>query len=85
MSDYGGKDRRTTDDTRDIAITADTKIDQHMTDCTAFRTTIQNTLNEFREDIKKLNWRMALLLGAFEVVGKAIDYIMPVIHHININ
>lgn len=84
MSEYGGKDRRHLDDTRDIAITADSKIDQHMTDCTSFRSAVQDTLNEFREDIKKLNWRMACLLGGLELMAKTLDFLIPVLHRINI-
>lgn len=73
---YDGDDRRN-DDTRDIALKANTKVDQHMTDCVQFRIDVQKTLGEFREDIKKLNWRMALLMGGITAVSKLLDYYMP--------
>ena len=67
-------------ETRDIAVSANTKVDQHMTDCEQFRINIQATLMEFREDIKSLNWRMAMIMGGFTLVGKILDYIIPVVH-----
>lgn len=68
------------DDTRDIAIRAEAMVDQHMTDCTAFREALQNTLAEFRDDIKKMNWRIALIVGGFISVSKAIDMLLALKH-----
>jgi hypothetical protein len=68
-------------DTRDIAVEANSKVDQHMTDCTQFRINLQNTLIEFRDDIKKLNWRMAMIVGGFTLAAKALDYLLPAVHH----
>lgn len=76
---YMGPERRGYSDTRDLAVEAKTSIDQHMTDCTAFREVVQNTLTEFREDIKKLNWRMAMIVGGVTVLGKVFDFVIPVI------
>lgn len=64
---------RQTSDTRDIAVEAKIMINQHMTDCTQFRITVQNTLAEFREDLKKLNWRMALIVGGITIAGEIIN------------
>lgn len=73
-------ERRSYDETRDVAIRAESKVDQHMTDCTQFRINIQNTLGEFRDDIKKLNWRMAMIMGGFTLAAKALDYLIPAVH-----
>lgn len=64
------------EETRDIAVEAKSMIDQHMTDCRQFRITVQNTLAEFRDDLKKLNWHMALIIGGITVAGKLIDLLM---------
>lgn len=67
--------------TRDIAVQANTMINSHMTDCIEFRKTIQNTLAEYRNDIKTLNWRMALLLGGLTALSKVWDFFYPHIGH----
>ena len=66
--------------TRDVAIQADTKINQHMTDCTSFRIAIQNNLAELRKDIKELNWRMDMIVGGLTALGKLLDFFVPIIH-----
>lgn len=70
--------RRFDDNTRDISVRAESKIDQHMTDCTHFRLSLQSTLSEFRDDIKKLNWRVALIVGSMTIISKAFDFMF---HH----
>lgn len=65
------EDRRD-NSTRDTAVRAETMINQHMTDCSLFRVAIQNTLAEFRQDLKSLNWRMAMIVGGITVAGEAV-------------
>ena len=60
------------DDTRDIAVEAKSLVNQHMTDCMAFRITVQSTLAEFRDDLKSLNWRMALIVGGITALGEIV-------------
>lgn len=79
MDGYQGEDRRN-DNTRDIAVGADVKINQHMTDCTQFRLSIQNILTEFRQDLKAINWRLALIVGAITLAGKGIDWVAKLGH-----
>lgn len=67
--------------TRDIAVKADTKIDAHVTDCQQFRLIIDKRLCEFREDLKKLNWRVALITGMGVALSKVIDGAIHLINH----
>ena len=60
---------------------AETKIDMHMTDCKQFRADLLTTLGEFREDIKKLNWRMAIIVGIGVMLTKGIDILSLFSHH----
>lgn len=61
-------------DTRDIAMTAKTLVEQHMTDCETFRVNLRSDLSEFREDIKKLYWRVALILGGLMLASHGVDW-----------
>lgn len=61
-------------DTRDIAVEARSMVNQHMTDCEKFRITVSDAFKEFREEFKKLNWRLALFLGGMMVVKEAFDW-----------
>lgn len=67
---------------RDLSgVRAETKIDLHMTDCKQFRVDLLQTLAEFREDIKKLNWRMAVIVGIGVMLSKGIDILSIFSHH----
>lgn len=66
------------DETRDIAMTARTLISQHMTDCETFRTNLRSDLAEFREDIKKLYWRVALILGGLMLASHGVDWFLAI-------
>ena len=68
------------DDTRDLAVEARSMITQHMTDCTKFRDDLQETLREFRADIKALYTRLALIVGGLIALGKVIDFGVKLIH-----
>lgn len=69
------------DNTRDIAMTAQTLINQHMTDCNQFRDNLRQDLTDFRNDLKKINWRMAMILGGLIVFSHGIDWIMALLGH----
>ena len=69
------------DNTRDLALTANTKIDQHMTDCTKFREALRQDLIGFREDIKKINWRVAMMLGGLIIISHGVDYFLGLLGH----
>lgn len=68
-------------DTRDLAMTAKLLIDQHMTDCNKFRDNLREDLNDFRDDLKKLNWRMAMAIGGIMVFTHGIDWIVALMGH----
>ncbi len=69
------------DDTRDIAVNAKTLIDHHMTDCEQFRKNLRDDLSDFREDLRKLNWRMAMILGGLVILSHGIDWLMTFTGH----
>ena len=71
------------EDTRDIAIGADVKIDTHVQDCIRFRSQIaesfknvNSNMADIGEQVKTLQIRAALALGGLVVIGKAIDYFL---------
>lgn len=68
-------------DTRDIAIMAKALIDNHMTDCNKFRENLRGDLSDFRDDLKKLNWRMAMAIGGIMVFTHGIDWILAFMGH----
>lgn len=63
-------------DTRDLAMQAKTLIDHHMLDCATFRENLRGDLSDFREDIKKLYWRVAMILGGLVLATHGIDWIL---------
>lgn len=63
-------------DTRDLAMQAKTLIDHHMLDCQTFRENLRGDLNDFRDDIKKLYWRVAMILGGLVLATHSIDWIL---------
>lgn len=67
--------------TRDMVIEAITMIKSHMNDCEKYRQIILNTHAEFRDDIKKLNIRMAMILGGLIILSHGIDYILAFFGH----
>lgn len=71
----------TEQNTRDTAVRAETKVDAHITDCQQFRLIIDKRLSEFRDDIRKLNWRVALITGVGIAVQKGMDLFFNVPHH----
>ena len=62
-------------ETRDIAVSANTKVDQHIADCTELRKTISTTFTELRNDIKNLNWKMGMIFGGITLISKAADHL----------
>jgi hypothetical protein len=72
--------RRSADDTRDRMIAVETGLQAHQTDCTKFREGLHETIKEFRQDIKALYIRMAIIVGGLIVIGKAIDFGVGVLH-----
>lgn len=75
------EDRRVLDNqTRDIAIEARSLVNQHMTDCTSFRSDLKATLAEFRSDIKTLYVRLAAILGGLIMISKLVDFGVKLIH-----
>ena len=67
--------------TRDIAMSAKALIDHHMTDCETFRENLREDMREFREDLKKLNWKIAALLGGLVVISHLMDWALGVTGH----
>lgn len=67
--------------TRDIAMNAQTLISHHMTDCEQFRVNLRQDMSEFRDDLKKLNWRMAMILGGLVILSHGIDWILSATGH----
>lgn len=67
--------------TRDIAVTANTKVDAHIQECTELRKRIEKALDDFREDLKKINWRMAMMVGGLLVLSHVIDWIISIAGH----
>lgn len=37
--------------------------------------------HEFREDLKKINWRMAMILGGLIVLSHGVDYVLKFFGH----
>lgn len=73
------KERREEDrNTRDIAIEARTLANSHIQECTARWEKLESTLGEFREDFKKVNWKLALIVGGIMVASKLADVWMAV-------
>jgi len=71
------------EDTRDIAVGANVKVDAHIDDCIRFRTMIAQSFKDMNENmsaigdqVKALQIRAALAVGGLVVLGKTIDYIL---------
>lgn len=62
-------------ETRDIAVSANTKVDQHIADCTELRKTIASTFSELRNDIKNLNWKMGMIFGGITLISKVMEHL----------
>lgn len=69
------------DDTRDIAVAADTKIDSHMVDCIQVRTRIEKALDDIRADLKRINWYLPLIIGGIIVVSHGFDWAIALMGH----
>lgn len=68
-------------DTRDIAVEAQTLIKAHVLDCVEFRKTLIDIHREFRDDLKKINWRMAMILGGVVVLSHGLDWFLRLSGH----
>lgn len=67
-------DRRQEDrETRDMAVAADTKIDNHMEDCVRFRIAIADSLKDMRADLKRINWLLPLMIGGIMAIKEIVD------------
>lgn len=69
------------EDTRDIAVAADTKIDAHVIDCTSVRLRIEKSLDDIRADLKRINWFLPLIVGGIIVASRGFDYLMKALGH----
>lgn len=69
------------ENTRDIAVEAKTLIEAHMTDCSKFRDSLLDIHKEFRDDLKKINWRMSMFIGGLIVLSHGFDYAMKILGH----
>ncbi len=67
--------------TRDIAMSAKLLIDTHMTDCNKFRENLRGDFKEFRDDLKKVNWKIAMMLGGIVVISHGVDWIVSLLGH----
>lgn len=70
-------------ETRDIAVGANVKVDSHIEDCIRFRAIIQDSfrdvkgsMNNLADQIKGLQIKAALAVGGLIVFGKALDYLL---------
>lgn len=70
-----------TDETRDIAVESRAMIQQHMLDCKQFREGLREDMKEFRTEFKKLNYRIAMLLGGLVLLSRAAEFIFTVWKH----
>lgn len=68
------------DNTRDIAMQASIKIDQHMTDCTKFRDGLREDLRGFSDDLKKLNNRVMIIIGGLTLLSHSIEAALSWMH-----
>lgn len=69
-------------DTRDIAVIANTKVDQHIQECINLRVQIMENFSKIREDIKdlgkansRINWIVALVIGGLILATRIPDLI----------
>lgn len=66
--------------TRDVAVKAETKIDQHMQDCIKWREVVQASFATLQTDLKSLNNRVILIIGGLIALSKAADLVVPLFH-----
>ena len=71
------------DNTRDIAVGANTKVDAHVADCIRFREQLSKQYDETKvamsdigDKITALQIKMAVALGILIFAGKIIDFIL---------
>lgn len=67
--------------TRDIAVAAETKIDAHVLDCVAVRGRIEKTLDNIQADLKRINWYLPMILGGIVLASHSIDWILTFMGH----
>lgn len=67
-------------ETRDLAVEANSLINQHMKDCVTWRESVQSTLGEMSKELKSLNNRVIYIIGGIIAITKAADYILPFLH-----
>lgn len=67
--------------TRDLAVAASTKIDAHVQECTELRKRIEKALDDFRLDLKKINWRMAMMVGGLLTLSHVVDWLVKLTGH----
>lgn len=67
-------------DTRDIAVIANTKVDQHIQECINLRVQIMENFQHLRNDIKdlsknsaRINWIVALIIGGLILATRVPD------------
>jgi hypothetical protein len=71
------------DNARDIAVSANQKVDSHIDDCVRFRQIVSKQYDEIRNDmnlisdkITSLQIKLATALGVLLFATKAVDYIL---------
>ncbi len=75
-------------DTRDIAVRAESLVNQHMQDCATFRQNLAGKFGDIRQDsiilnnkIDALGTRLSLVMGGLIAAGKLIDYGLTFVRH----
>ena len=69
-------------ETRDIAVQARSDINSHIQDCVRFRQQLSDNHKEMREDLKKINNRVMLILGGLMLLSKGLDFLVPFLHKV---
>ena len=71
------------DNTRDIAVGANTKVDAHVADCIRFREQLSKQYDENKaaisdigDKITSLQIKLATALGVLVFAGKIVDYVL---------
>lgn len=68
------------EDTRDIAVEARTMVEHHMTDCVQFREALRGDMREFRDEFRRLNYRIAMMLGGLVILSRAAEFFFQMAH-----
>lgn len=71
-----------TEDTRDIAIGAETKIDAHLTDCATYRQSTETKLIKINDKIDKINWFLPLIIGGLVVLTHVPEWLNLFAQHL---